>query len=142
MAFHKHINEHGLSIVNEDEYSFRLQQFTAANAEIEAINASAETFTVKHNKYSTWTKDEFRQLLGYDNETAKDLLVTEYATFNHTADAEVDWRTKGALNAIKDQGQCGSCWAFSSTGALESSHFLMGGDLVNLAEQQLVDCDT
>merc|ERR1712176_1442638 len=53
----------------------------------------------------------------------------------------VDWTTRGAVNAIKNQGQCGSCWAFSTVGTLESAWQISNGALYSLAEQQLVDCD-
>jgi len=53
----------------------------------------------------------------------------------------VDWTTRGAVNPIKNQGQCGSCWAFSTVGTLESAWQISNGALYSLAEQQLVDCD-
>lgn len=66
-------------------------------------------------------------------------------SFNNTASAKpvnIDWRLKGAITPVKNQGQCGSCWAFSTTEQIESDVFLKTGKLNVLAPQQIVSCDT
>jgi len=61
-------------------------------------------------------------------------------TSNALLPESIDWRDKGALNKVKDQGHCGSCWTFSTTGSAEAHHFLKYGVMKSLSEQQLVDC--
>lgn len=56
--------------------------------------------------------------------------------------ASIDWRAKGGVTPVQDQGACGSCWAFSATGAVEGSYWIATGELIKFSEQQLVDCDT
>ena len=139
-AFIEHLAEYGVSYGTKEEYSFRLSLFNEKDAEYKKINADENnTFTVGHNQFSTWTKDEYKRLLGYKGQTTASAVEILDAT-NLTA--SVDWRTKGAVNPVKNQGQCGSCWAFSATAAIEGHHFIKSGNLISLAEQEFVDCDT
>jgi cathepsin L len=66
--------------------------------------------------------------------------VGEHEYLGETLAESVDWTTKGAVTPVKDQGQCGSCWAFSTTGGLEGAWQLASGNLVSMSEQQFVDC--
>jgi len=140
-SFIQHLASHGISYGTAEEYKFRLDIFQEKDAEYKKINANpANTFTVGHNKFSTWTKDEYKRILGFKghNQELKNIKALDISNLNDS----VDWRTKGAVNPVKDQGQCGSCWAFSATAAIEGHHFVKTGTLISLAEQEFVDCDT
>ena len=140
-AFMEHIANHGISYGTQEEYLFRQDIFLKKDAENKVINADpANTFTVGHNMFSTWTDAEYKRLLGYKAPANATVEVTELSTVD--LPTSIDWRTRGAVNAVKNQGQCGSCWAFSATAAIEGHHAIQQGQLLSLAEQQLVDCDT
>jgi cathepsin L len=100
------------------------------------------TFTVKMNKYGDMTNKEFGRLMnGYKSGVAKSENKFVMPSNVQIPDS-VDWRTQGYVTPIKDQGQCGSCWAFSAVASLEGQHFKKSGTLVSLSEQNLVDCSS
>merc|ERR1712166_1591914 len=121
-----------------DEFAMRLTNFQETSDFITEQNESNDTHVAGHNQFSDWTFAEYKAILGYrrSESNTKDRVQI----FDETNASSVNWVTAGAVGAVKDQGQCGSCWAFSSTGSLEGAHFIATGELLSFSEQQLVDC--
>ncbi|EDO46465.1 predicted protein [Nematostella vectensis] len=104
-------------------------------------NAENHSYKLDMNHFADLTVTEFKQrFMGYRAASNSTGGSTFLPLSNVQLPAEVDWRDKGFVTAVKNQGQCGSCWAFSSTGSLEGQHFRKTGKLVSLSEQNLVDC--
>jgi cathepsin L len=135
--FQKFMSTQGRSYRTVEEYEFRLTNFLEKDALIKEHNASSSDFLLAHNKMSDWATWEYKNILTHAPMAEADKIYQHFSEVNSDG---IDWRSKGAVNAIKDQAQCGSCWAFSSTGALEGAHFLATGELLSFSEQQLVDC--
>ncbi|KAG6777888.1 hypothetical protein POTOM_017729 [Populus tomentosa] len=127
---------------SQEEHDYRFSVFKA-NLRRAARHQELDP-TASHGvtQFSDLTPAEFRkQVLGLRRlRLPKD---ANEAPILPTSDLpeDFDWRDKGAVGPVKNQGSCGSCWSFSATGALEGAHFLATGELVSLSEQQLVDCD-
>ena len=136
-----HVANFNINYGTQEEYAFRMEIFAAKDAEYNKINANPEnTFVVGHNMFSTMTTDEAKKMMGRLPNTEAPLEEEEFDEESFDARGSVDWRAKGAVNPVQNQGQCGSCWAFSSTAAMEGAHFIKTGKLLKLAESQLVDC--
>ena len=111
------------------------------------------SFTLGHNEFSDMTQEEFQAHFSLGpHGTVKDGTL-QAAASKETAEQVleamselelpdyVNWVQMGAVTPIKNQGACGSCWAFSTTGALEGAKAIKTGELVSLSEQNLIDCD-
>lgn len=101
------------------------------------------TFTMKVNHFADLTNEEFvKQMNQFKMNPEKKSNDNVHIRSNENLPASVDWRTKGYVTPVKNQEQCGSCWAFSVTGTLEGQIAKKTQKLVSLSEQQLVDCST
>ena len=137
--FHAHMENEGLSYGTHEEYNFRFALFKEAEAEIQNWNNHQDSFRLAHNMFSTMTKDEAKKMLG--TKEAEEVAEPVYLDDSNLTQS-VDWRSKGAVNPVKNQARCGSCWAFGATACVEAAHKIKTGTLLSLSEQQLVSCQT
>ena len=138
MEFIRYVAKFGKSYGTKEEFALRADIFKKNYARILEENQNKEnTFTVELNKFADWTPAEFKRILSLK---PRERNAAAKASSNVSIPASIDWRTEGAVNAVKDQGQCGSCWAFSAVAAMEGRWKIKSGNLLNLSEQQLVDC--
>lgn len=126
--------------INEEKIRYTIWQDNLRR--ITEHNLKSKTLFLRMNEFGDMTNTEYRaKMNGYLMSKEKS-GSTFLEPNNLKAPDTVDWRTKGYVTPVKNQGQCGSCWSFSTTGALEGQHFKKTGKLVSLSEQNLVDCST
>lgn len=137
--------EHGKQYNNDKEENMRHTIFESNLKYVETHNGNSDRwFDMGLNEYSDMENAEFvRAFNGYraPEKISNNTRIFDGSGVTDPADS-VDWRKKGYVTGVKNQGQCGSCWAFSTTGSLEGQHFKKTGKLVSLSEQNLVDCST
>jgi C1A family cysteine protease len=147
--FYDWIQTHKIDIKNGDQFAHMLANFANNDDIIERHNAKKLSYTLGHNKFSGMSNEEW---IAYVR-VGLDMPNKEKAPFTHVAPKDVsalptsvDWtQTAGIVTPVKDQGNCGSCWSFSATGALEGAYaqkYSQTSSWTGFSEQELVSCNT
>ncbi|KAE8818522.1 papain-like cysteine proteinase [Hordeum vulgare] len=164
--FHVWMTVQNRSYPTSSEKAHRFKEYRSNMRYIEALNAEATTsgftYELGEGPFTDLTDEEFISLYTGkipDDDHREDGVhdeqiittragsvngaegVTVYANFSAGAPIRMDWRKRGAVTPVKNQGKCGSCWAFPTVATIEGIHKIKRGRLVSLSEQQLVDCD-
>ncbi|CAN4115130.1 unnamed protein product [Withania somnifera] len=140
--------EHGKSYNALEEKDKRFQIFKENLNYIDEQNSIPnKSYKLGLTKFADLTNDEYRSIyLGMKSSADRVKLLKKKSDrylpkVGDNLPESVDWREKGALVGVKDQGTCGSCWAFSAVASIEAVNKIVTGDLISLSEQELIDCD-
>jgi len=138
--------KYGKTYATEAERAYRMNVFAETKAKIAMLNARKSSERYGLNAFADRTHEELTK--SYTSKSLKAVMkgsdlpriVAPHAKVNDLP-TEFNWVDRGAVTSVKDQGNCGSCWAFGAVGTMEGQVFLNTGKLVDLSEQNLVDCD-
>jgi len=128
-----------------DEFFPRYEIFKHNYNLIRHHNMGNHTYSMAVNEFADMTFDEFHKKMTGTKVTDRAHLRSlngPHKSVKGPLATSLDWRQKNAVTGVKNQGQCGSCWSFSTTGSVEGAHAIKTGNLVSLSEQQLIDCST
>jgi len=138
-TFEDYIAEYEKSYVSD--YEYRKGLFEKKMAEIKKHNAGDSTYKKGINKFSDLTQEEFRSRWTGYNRMSSNAPVADLSHLKVSdVPNDIDWRTKGVVTKVKNQGGCGSCWAFAAVEQMESAVAIATGSLLTLSEQNVVSC--
>lgn len=135
--------QHGKQYATSEEKAHRLALFVKALTKVNIHNSKNLSYRIGLNQFSDMEIEEVKaKHFGLAKSPSDEIRDIDYSLLNGVPSNDVDWVSKGAVTPVKNQGDCGSCWAFSSTGALEGIDFLYNKltTINSYSEQQLVDC--
>lgn len=140
--------KYGRKYETQEEYNLRLENFAINLQRLKIAQENDPKAIHRMNKFFDLSKEEFDQKYkGFKKASPQDLArscLTQGITAPRLDVSDLptsfDWRQKGVVTPVKNQGGCGSCWAFSTTGNIESQWAIAGHKLVSLSEQEIVDC--
>ncbi|XBJ13951.1 hypothetical protein VPH35_006061 [Triticum aestivum] len=142
--FEKWLAKHEKAYASFEEKLHRFEVFKDNLKLIDEINREVTSYWLGLNEFTDLTHDEFKAAyLGLSPATSRRSNSRSFRYENvaaHDLPKAVDWRKKGAVTDVKNQGQCGSCWAFSTVAAVEGINAIVTGNLTALSEQELIDC--
>jgi len=134
--------QHG-RVYDKEEESSRYAIFSANAQLVDEVNSKELPYRLALNHLADWTRDEYEGLLGFKPRPIPEALrLGTHIPSGAATLPSLDWVARGAVTPVKNQGQCGSCWSFSTTGGVEGAWQIATGRLVELSEQELVDCST
>lgn len=144
------LNEYGKSYPNQDEFDQRFKNFQANIKAIEEFDIARNALKnigqeiTEHelglNQFADWSNEQYKSILGFKfDPTREQKNVQLFDDVNDLPDS-INWVDEGKVTDVKDQGTCGSCWSFSTTGSIESANWIKNNKSVLLSEQQIIDC--
>ncbi|XP_022754794.1 thiol protease aleurain-like [Durio zibethinus] len=140
VSFARFAYKHGKRYENVEEMKLRFQIFKDNLDLIRSTNKKGLPYTLTVNQFADLTWEEFQKLRLGAAQNCSATTKGNHQLTDVVLPESKDWREAGIVSPVKDQGRCGSCWTFSTTGALEAAYHQAFGKGISLSEQQLVDC--
>ncbi|KAK8602366.1 hypothetical protein V6N13_057999 [Hibiscus sabdariffa] len=140
ISFARFAYKHGKKYENVEEMKLRFQIFKDNYDLIRSTNRKGLSYNLAVNQFADWTWEEFQKHRLGAAQNCSATTKGNHRLTNVVLPESKDWREAGIVSPVKDQGKCGSCWTFSTTGALEAAYHQAFGKGISLSEQQLVDC--